>query len=66
MIDDYHDRCPCLNIRKYIMKARVYINRIAILIITNKLFETISILVIIANSMFLALDDPLSNKTPVY
>lgn len=27
IIDDYHDRCPFLDFRKKIMKARVYINR---------------------------------------
>jgi hypothetical protein len=27
IIDDYHDRCPCLGLRKSIMRARVYINR---------------------------------------
>lgn len=27
IIDDYHDRCPCLGFRKNIMRARVYINR---------------------------------------
>ena len=32
----------------------------AILIITNKIFETISIMVIIVNSLFLAMDDPIT------
>jgi hypothetical protein len=27
IIDDYYDRCPLLNFRKNIMRARVYINR---------------------------------------
>lgn len=48
------------------MKLRVYINRTALAIITNSIFETISIMVIIANSMFLAMDDPLAVTTPVY
>lgn len=48
------------------MRARVYINRLAIMIITNKVFETISILVIVSNSLFLALDDPMQTTTPAY
>ena len=27
IIEDYHDRCPFLDLRKKIMKARVYCNR---------------------------------------
>jgi hypothetical protein len=27
IIDDYHDRCPLLELRKQIMRARVYTNR---------------------------------------
>ena len=27
IIEDYHDRCPLLGLRKEIMKARVYCNR---------------------------------------
>jgi hypothetical protein len=40
------------------MKIRVYISRLAYAIITHKIFETLSILVIVANCFFLALDDP--------
>jgi hypothetical protein len=68
IIDDYSDRCPCLEIRKTIMRARVYINRGAQLIMMHQLFETISISVIIVNSIFLAMDDPLRNtsETPYF
>jgi len=48
------------------MKIRVYINRAALAIITNGVFESVSIFVIVANSMFLALDDPLATEPPVY
>lgn len=66
VIESYRDRCPCLNLRKTLMKIRVYINRGAIMIITNSIFESISITVIVANSLFLALDDPLSTTPPAY
>lgn len=49
-----------------LMRLRVYLNRIALLIITNPIFETISIIVIVANSLFLALDDPLTDQAPMY
>ena len=45
---------------------RIYVNRLALLIISNKLFEAVSIMIIIVNSLFLALDDPLSSATPVF
>ena len=50
------------------MRARVYINRAAQLVVMHKLFETISMTVIIVNSLFLAMDDPLRDpsETPAY
>ena len=66
IVEGYHDKCPCLNLRKSIMKLRVYINRAALGIISHKIFETISIIVIIVNSLFLAMDDPLATNPPVY
>jgi hypothetical protein len=68
IIDDYHDRCPCLELRKMIMRWRVYINRGAQMIMMHSLFESISISVIIVNSLFLAMDDPLinENQTPFF
>ena len=68
IIEDYHDRCPLLGLRKQIMKSRVYINRGAQLIMMHSLFETISISVIVINSLFLAMDDPLRppEETPPF
>lgn len=68
IIEDYHDRCPLLGLRKQIMKSRVYINRGAQLIMMHSLFETISISVIVINSLFLAMDDPLRppEETPAF
>lgn len=68
IIEDYQDRCPFLDLRKKIMKARVYINRGAQMIMMHSLFESISISVIIVNSIFLAMDDPLRDpsETPQF
>jgi len=50
------------------MRWRVYINRAASLVVMTTMFETLSISVIIINSMFLAMDDPLRDpsETPTY
>jgi hypothetical protein len=68
VVNAYRDRCPLLTFRKAVMKSRIYINRSAIVITSHKAFEGISVFVIIVNSIFLALSDPLvpSNQTPVY
>lgn len=66
VVDSHNDRYPCLNCRKFFMRARVIVRRTAIVIITNSVFETVSIIVIVANSLFLALDDPLAEEPPVY
>ena len=68
IIDDYFDQWPLLDIRKHVMRYRVYINRAAQMIVMHPLFESISITVIIVNSLFLAMDDPLRDpsETPIY
>ncbi len=50
------------------MKARVYCNRGAQLIMMHSMFESISISVIVVNSLFLAMDDPLRDpsETPAF
>jgi len=58
VIDDYTDPCPLLALRKAIMRFRVHVVRISASIISNSVFEGISIFVIVANSFFLALEDP--------
>jgi len=63
IIEDYRDRCPCLEFRKTLMRMRVYTNRGAKMIMMHSMFETISICVIIVNSIFLAMDDPLKGES---
>jgi hypothetical protein len=66
IVKAYHDRWPCLNCRKSLMKFKVNVNRVSIAITTHGYFETASVMVIIANSLLLALDDPLVTEPPVY
>jgi len=59
-IDDIKGSCAPL--RKTIASIRVRISRIAFAIITNSIFEAISLFVIIANSIVLAVDDPTADS----
>ena len=47
------------------MRWRVYINRAAQLVVMHSIFEIISITVIIVNSIFLAMDNPLLDPSEV-
>lgn len=60
---NYEDRWPLLNLRKECMRIRIYINLVAKTIITHTAFETISIMVILLNSLTLAAEDPTSDET---
>ena len=66
IINDYKDNFPCLGCRKALSKLRVYISKLAYFLIKNPYFETLSILVIVSNSIFLAIDDPLAVTVPPY
>ena len=59
-LENYKDRLPWLHLRKSIMRIRRMINKIAMMIITNPIFEYGSLWVIIANSISLSLYDPLN------
>ena len=61
-VESLNDKWPCLNLRKVVMKARVHFVRMAYEIITHWLFEAISILVIVANTFTLALEDPTADE----
>lgn len=58
LIEDYIDNYPFLGLRKFIMSTRAKIHLAAKMIITHSLFDGISLFVIIANSITLALEDP--------
>jgi hypothetical protein len=49
---------PCSSLRKTFGKMRVHTSAFANMIIGSKHFETASIIVIVANSLSIALDDP--------
>jgi hypothetical protein len=56
---NYEDRWPGLTIRKDLRKVKIYINLFAHAIYSNKIFDTACILVILANSITLCMEDPL-------
>lgn len=55
---NYKDKYPLFNFRMKLWYIYIWMNYIARLIISHWIFETFSILVIITNSIFLALEDP--------
>lgn len=63
-IDDYYDKKPLLEIRKAVLRICKAISELCSIIINNSVFEVIVILVIILNTVVLALEDPLSNTQP--
>mmetsp|Transcript_115066 Transcript_115066/g.159619 ORF Transcript_115066/g.159619 Transcript_115066/m.159619 type:complete len:211 (+) Transcript_115066:631-1263(+) len=66
-LQNYEDRLPCLNLRKFFKKIRIYINLTAYNIIKHKLFEGLSIMVIVANSFTLGAEDPTQEEqTPFF
>lgn len=48
----------CAKLKKYLCLARININAIAATIIKSRIFEAVSLMIIIANSVFLAIEDP--------
>lgn len=57
-LNNYRDRFPLLGLRKLIMRIKLIITKLAFVIISHWLFEYCSLMVIIANSIVLALEDP--------
>lgn len=60
---NYEDRWPILSTRKSVRKVMLYINLFAAKIISHKAFETITISVILLNSIQLGREDPLAVGT---
>ena len=68
-LKEYKDRLPCLSIRKLFLRMRLIVTKLAYVIISHWMFEYASLLVIITNSVVLALEDPTdpdaSNSRPM-
>lgn len=54
----YKDKLPLLGFRKQLWRLSAWIGLIANKIITHYIFETISLIIIIGNSVILAIEDP--------
>lgn len=57
-LEAYRDRLPFLSFRKFLLRIRRLINKSALMIISNPIFEYTSLGVIVANSISLTLYDP--------
>ena len=63
-LDVYTDRFPCLDLRKSLKKLAVITHLVANFIITTKVFENASIMIIILNSAAMIFDDSSTNSSP--
>lgn len=63
-LEDIEGRCS--ELRKFVLRWRIYITTIAGTIIRSKIFEAISLMVITANSVSLAIEDPSNDRSESY
>lgn len=63
-VEDINGRCAKL--KRCLCFTRININALAAFIIKSKIFEAISLMVIMANSVFLAIEDPTSSEDAPY
>lgn len=63
-LDVYTDRFPMLNLRKSLSRAFLNLKMMCYLIISTKLFENISLTIIIVNSLVMVFDDTATEDTP--
>ena len=54
----YTDRYPCLGLRRSIRKFLIWMHMLSAHIIQSSVFENISILVIVLNSVVMAMEQP--------
>lgn len=58
VVDHYYDRCPLLDLRKGTLRVVYAISEACLHIVKNRFFEGLVILVILMNTIVLALEDP--------
>jgi len=63
-IDDYSDLFPCLSYRQAVQRMYAAVQQLCYLLVHNVLFEGFIILVIIWNTVLLALEDPSLSMQP--
>ena len=65
-MQNFEDRWPCLNCRKFLWRMRIYITMAAETIIKHRAFESTTIIVIVLNCVTLAMEDPSQDEQPVW
>lgn len=63
-LDVYTDRFPMLSVRKAFNRAFLNVRMVCFLIISTKLFDNLSLSVIIINSLVMVFDDSSTNPFP--
>ena len=59
----FYDKCPCLKCRKEIFKWYTYAKYYCNILVDNFIFENISLLVIITNTILILISDPRNTKS---
>jgi len=65
-LEGYEDNWPLLKVRKFVAMVIIYINMIALAIISTKTFDNMSIMVILMNSLVMMTEDPADQNPPEY
>lgn len=62
LIELMNDRKPCLQLRKALLRVKMGVNTVCLAVVTHKVFETCVILMILANTVTLALENPTASE----
>jgi len=58
IIDNFYDEKPLIKFRKFYFKISSYINRFSLKIVKNPIFDNISLMVILINTLLILISDP--------
>ncbi len=61
LIDNFYDDKPLIRLRKFYFKISSYVNRFALKIVKNPIFDNISLLVILINTLLILISDPVDS-----
>ena len=65
-LEEYRDELPFLGFRKGLTKFKLWVSYVCLIIISNPLFEAVSLCVIVTNSIFLAFERFDGGETPAF
>jgi len=63
IINNFYDDKPCVRLRKFYFKISTYLNNWALKIVKFPLFDNISLLVILVNTLLILISDPIDDNS---